>query len=99
MRTSQFESVHTIFCRVFDGGSVEKRIKILSFACAEIFAKLQCFFKKIPFQKLVSRFSQNMVFLEYLQCHSSSEQYEAKYFFLFESLCVGLAHLVALFSK
>src|SRR5579862_5345672 len=67
---------------------------------SEIFAKLKnVFFEKFLLQKLVSRFSQNMIFTKYLQRCSPPVQYEAKYFFLFESLSQGLAYLVALFSK
>ena len=46
IRTSQVECVHTVSCRVFHGGSSEKKIKILTFACAEIFAKLSNIFSK-----------------------------------------------------
>ena len=44
-------------------------------------------------------FSQNMVSTEYLQRYSPPAQYETNIFFLFESLSLGLAYLVALFLK
>ena len=51
MRTSQFESVPTIFCRVLYGGSFKKKIKTLPFAFAEIFTKMYNFFRKISTSK------------------------------------------------
>ena len=44
-RNQQNKSVGIYFCRAFHGGSSEKKkIKILSFVCAEIFTELTIFF-------------------------------------------------------
>jgi hypothetical protein len=99
IRTSQFGFFHTVFCRVFHDGSSEKNKNSIICLCRDIFKIKLCFFEHLLFHKLVSRFSENMGSAAYLQHHPTPVQYNVKYFFLFESSCLGLPSLAAPFLK